>query len=295
MKKLFIAVGLTLLLAVAPVYADSTGGGGIAVSGDYTGSASFSGYPGTYNDFGIAGGYGETGASFGYTADGTRFVQGAGIAIANDPDMKSWSWAKDNYDTRSSSGAGAKMETDCGSDFAAAEAIGSNGFFKPGDATTSVGVSVYGNLSESSMAAEQGRFGANGIATQGAGLEFAASDQDTNGDLFGISANHMHGLNTEAIVKGKTVVEVDPYGSNRSAFASTENEANVDAEHLNFSRVAGSGMVGVDTQNGFGSYGKAGAGFGYTGYTQGAGAAQAETNLNSNSVTSTASSWAGSN
>jgi len=215
---------------------------------------------------------------------------------ANAPEIKSWSWAVD-FILASSAGAGAEIEGDRHDIKVGGWGLGLNG--QPETSYTEVGIGGY--IQQSNSANEIGGFlGSYGDTFATAGnfseLQFNAfaSDLD-NGQsckfLFWEipgAQNHLHGIEGNAIVKGESFVAVDPFGSNRSSYATTENSAKINFAHLETGFVGGNGGVAGAAVNG-GVFGYGNADFSYTGLTAGSGSAMTQSNIQTSGNTSNVS------
>jgi len=273
-------------------------------------SMSFTFWKGNWNDYGIAGGsaysYGmnETTASAqgGYMKTSWKKVscndcrkgyryekvstfvpfeaRADSIVIARKPDIHAWSWAKD-YGMLSKAGAGAVIN----GDWCDVSVIGI-GFGLAGDPeTTLTEVGIGGHIFQKNGAGETGW--PEGTYAEGENkseLSFYANkyDQDIGQsgwfiiDLPG-AFDITGGVEGSAIVKGKTEVRVQPYGSHRSAFATTQNSAEINFENYT-GGIGGYGNVSAAAIKG-GSFAAGAAGFGYNGINNGNGIATVDANL----------------
>ena len=192
-------------------------------------------------------------------------VEGIGIAGA---DSHAWSYAKD-YGTTSKAGAGAKTG---GEVLVTGLAYGKDGCPEFITGSLWIGGEVYQRNEAGETDYSNGQFIKGGNESWASGT----AGKDVNGFNFFGTVILLDGLYVKDAVqtKGSTYVTIDPYGSNRSFYGTTQNQAAVDFGRkldLQSSYVGGQGGIGGMVTNGQGSYAAGQANFSYIGNTQGNG------------------------
>jgi len=192
-------------------------------------------------------------------------VEGIGIAGA---DSHAWSYAKD-YGTTSKAGAGAKTG---GEVLVTGLAYGKDGCPEFITGSLWIGGEVYQRNEAGETGYSDGQFIKGGNESWASGT----AGKEVNGFNFFGTVILLDGLYVKDAVqtKGSTYVTIDPYGSNRSFYGTTQNQAAVDFGRkldLQSSYVGGQGGIGGMVTNGQGSYAAGQANFSYIGNTQGNG------------------------
>jgi len=260
----------------APTNGDATAFGVLSTNVHSSDFAFDKSHWGFGNDWAQAGGYGDAYAFNSNYAESESFwfvpafASQSGFVTGIDT-THAWADAKD-FGTASSAKAGAVTK---GSSLAGGIALGALG-----DKETSFSYAgVSGFVQQANGANEvgypDGTFAVGGNFSQAG---FAAENYDYDqGRGF---AGTLVGIDGKAITKGSTFVAVDPYGHERSAFATTENSSKICVTNPDFyiGGVSGSGMVEGAAVKGQ-TYGAGYADFGYSGANAGSGQATIDANI----------------
>jgi len=282
--------------------------GDVNASGYYEGSAGDSydhsksrSYWGFGDDYGEAGGNGFAGGSvttfadadditfrfFGksFTIPGYAFETGF---VDGYSETNAWSYASD-FITTSMSGAGATTE---GNSLVGGLAVGLGGCKEFVDTTATVGGWVMQeNFSSEDSWLWGGTFAVGGSYSD-AGYTASNYGYDDGRGL----ATGLTGISGSATVEGHTLVNVDPFGSSRSIYATTEAMSDINVCHPDFyeGSVSGEGFVQGYAVKGF-TYGGGAANFSYSGDMSGNGgatiSADIQTGSNNSSVHVSGSSF----
>ena len=150
-------------------------------------------------------------------------------------------------------------------------------------------VEVAGIVSQGNYANEVNNPGAMASAGNSSTAEYYGDNRDRDLSIFG-GAHSDAGIQGGAQTVGSSTVIVDPYGHNRSAFATTQNCASAYQTGNGFTRVSGNGSVSALSQNG-NNFAGANGSFSYNGSGSGQGSSTVNTNVHThgNSSTVTAS------
>lgn len=205
--------------------------------------------------------------------DNPASVDGFGTA-----ESQGTAWTR-TRDTGLTSTANAYAQTD-GSAFTMGFAKGLQGSRESVESNVYVG----GTVNQWNEAGETGYSSGQGVdGFNESGGYFMAQDHDyESGRGYAFDTNYIEG---GMMTKGMTRVQIDPYGSNRSIKAHTENMVQVNA-NTHDAQVFGYGSVGGMSAKG-NSYAGGNAGFSYMGNTYGTGKATLNANVNIGSTTST--------
>jgi len=156
-------------------------------------------------------------------------------------------------------------------------------------------VEVGGIVSQGNYVNEINNPGAMASAGNESSAEYFGSNQSCDLSIFG-GANSSASIEGGATTQGSSLAIVDPYGHNRSAYATTQNSGSAYQTGSGWTSVSGNGSAHALAQNG-GSFAGANGSFSYNGSNSGYGSSTVNTNVhthgNSTTVTSSSHSEAG--